>query len=117
VFRKPIRDYLARFNFKSELLIAMYATTDGFSGYRSFSLSFSLFMCNLCRLSQGYDQPGTGMNFLIHNMCRLKGSNGVWYSLRFCACDRRDSKWNRTEALQSRSTIVSSSDSASSSAI
>jgi len=59
--RKPIRDYLERFGFKSNLLKAMYAVTDGFSG-----------------LNAGWDQPGTGMNFLIHNMCRLQGSGGQW---------------------------------------
>jgi phytoene dehydrogenase-like protein len=59
--RKPIRDYLARFNFKSDLVQAMYAVTDGFSG-----------------LFGSWDTPGTGMNFLIHNMCRLPGSDGTW---------------------------------------
>eukprot|EP00026_Physarum_polycephalum_P005237 Phypoly_transcript_05268.p1 GENE.Phypoly_transcript_05268~~Phypoly_transcript_05268.p1 ORF type:complete len:543 (+),score=111.89 Phypoly_transcript_05268:98-1726(+) len=59
--RKPIRDYLARFGFKSNLLKAMYAVTDGFSG-----------------LTAGWDTPGTGMNFLIHNMCRLPQSGGQW---------------------------------------
>jgi len=63
--RKPIRDYLLRFGFKSDLLLSMYATTDAFSG-----------------LSQGWDQPGTGMNFLIHNMCRLPGSDGTWMIVR-----------------------------------
>mmetsp|Transcript_26743 Transcript_26743/g.37644 ORF Transcript_26743/g.37644 Transcript_26743/m.37644 type:complete len:529 (-) Transcript_26743:236-1822(-) len=59
--RKPVRDYIERFNFKSNTLKAMYAVTDGFSG-----------------LNAGYDTPGTGMNFLIHNMCRLPGSDGTW---------------------------------------
>jgi phytoene dehydrogenase-like protein len=59
--RKPIGDYLERFGFKSELLKAMYAVTDGFSG-----------------LFGGWDTPGTGMNFLIHNMCRLPGGDGTW---------------------------------------
>jgi len=59
--RKPIRDYLERFGFKSNLLKAMYAVTDGFSG-----------------LNAGWDSPGTGMNFLIHNMCRLPGADGTW---------------------------------------
>ena len=48
--RLPVRDYLERFAFKSDLIKAMYAVTDGFSG-----------------LSGGYDSPGTGMNFLIHD--------------------------------------------------
>src|SRR4029078_12933783 len=43
------------------LVAAMYAVTDGFSG-----------------LTGGWDTPGTGMNFLIHNMCRLPGSGGTW---------------------------------------
>lgn len=48
----PISHYLERFGFKSDLIKAMYATTDAFSG-----------------LSGGWDTPGTGMNFLVHNMC------------------------------------------------
>ena len=36
-------------------------TTDGFSG-----------------LNGGWDTPGTGMNFLVHNMCRLPGADGTW---------------------------------------
>ena len=40
---------------------AMYAVTDGFSG-----------------LNGDWDTPGTGMNFLVHNMCRLPGSDGTW---------------------------------------
>ncbi|HET6610470.1 MAG TPA: NAD(P)/FAD-dependent oxidoreductase [Kofleriaceae bacterium] len=59
--KKPIGDYLARFDFHSDLIKAMYAVTDGFSG--------------LCGT---YNTPGTGMNFLIHNMCRLPGSGGTW---------------------------------------
>jgi phytoene dehydrogenase-like protein len=59
--RKPVADYLARFDFQSDLLRAMYAVTDGFSG------------------STGtWSTPGTGMNFLIHNMCRLPGSDGTF---------------------------------------
>lgn len=57
----PVDDYLARFGFDSDLLIAMYSVTDGFSG-----------------LSGGFGSPGTGMNFLVHNMCRLPGSDGTW---------------------------------------
>jgi phytoene dehydrogenase-like protein len=59
--RKPIRDYLERFEFKSDLVKAMYAVTDAFSG-----------------LFGAWDTPGTGMNFLVHNMCRLPGSGGTW---------------------------------------
>jgi phytoene dehydrogenase-like protein len=63
--RGPIRDYLARFGFESDLIQAMYAVTDGFSG-----------------LSATWDMPGTGMNFLVHNMCRLPGSDGTWMIVR-----------------------------------
>lgn len=56
-----VADYLARFGFRSDMLKVMYATTDGFSG-----------------LNGGWDTPGTGMNFLVHNMCRLPGSDGTW---------------------------------------
>ncbi len=59
--RKPVGKYLDRFGFRSDLLKAMYAVTDGFSG-----------------LSGDWDTPGTGMNFLVHNMCRLPGSDGTW---------------------------------------
>lgn len=59
--RGPVSDYLDRFGFQSDLIKAMYAVTDGFSG-----------------LSGGYDSPGTGMNFLVHNMCRLPGADGTW---------------------------------------
>lgn len=59
--KEPISHYLERFNFQSPLLKAMYAVTDGFSG-----------------LNGTWDTPGTGMNFLAHNMCRLPGSDGTW---------------------------------------
>lgn len=59
--RNSVGDYLERFDFKSDLLKAMYAVTDGFSG-----------------LNGGWDTPGTGMNFLVHNMCRLPGGDGTW---------------------------------------
>ncbi len=59
--RGSVGDYLERFGFQSDLLKAMYAVTDGFSG-----------------LDGGWDTPGTGMNFLVHNMCRLPGSDGTW---------------------------------------
>ncbi len=59
--RGSVGEYLERFSFKSDLVKAMYAVTDGFSG-----------------LYGGYETPGTGMNFLIHNMCRLPGSDGTW---------------------------------------
>lgn len=59
--RGSVADYLARFDFRSELLISMYAVTDGLSG-----------------LTAGPDDPGTGHNFLVHNMCRLPGADGTW---------------------------------------
>jgi phytoene dehydrogenase-like protein len=59
--RSPVGHYIDRWGFKSDLLRAMYAVTDGFSG-----------------LYGTWDTPGTGMNFLIHNMCRLPGSGGTW---------------------------------------
>ena len=58
---RPVEEYLDRFGFKSELVVAMYAVTDGFSG-----------------LHAGFGMPGTGMNFLVHNMCRLPGADGTW---------------------------------------
>ncbi|WP_033343843.1 phytoene desaturase family protein [Catenuloplanes japonicus] len=59
--RGSVADYLDRFEFDSELLISMYAVTDGLSG-----------------LNAGPDDPGTGHNFLVHNMCRLPGADGTW---------------------------------------
>ncbi|GAC1343605.1 MAG: NAD(P)/FAD-dependent oxidoreductase [Myxococcales bacterium] len=63
--RKPVGAYLERFGFQSPLVQAMYAVTDGFSG-----------------LTGSWDTPGTGMNFLVHNMCRLPGSDGTWMIVR-----------------------------------
>jgi phytoene dehydrogenase-like protein len=57
--------YLDRFGFSSELIVAMYAVTDGISG-----------------LCAGPDDPGTGHNFLAHNMCRLPGADGTWMIVR-----------------------------------
>lgn len=59
--RGSVGAYLDRWGFRSQLLQAMYAVTDGFSG-----------------LSGGWDTPGTGANFLLHNMCRLPGAGGTW---------------------------------------
>ncbi len=56
-----IAEYLDRFPFRSDLVKAMYAVTDAFAG-----------------LQGGYDSPGTGLNFLAHNMCRLPGAGGTW---------------------------------------
>jgi phytoene dehydrogenase-like protein len=63
--RGSIGEYLERFDFQSDLVKAMYAVTDGFSG-----------------LFGTWDTPGTGMNFLVHNMCRLPGSGGTWMIVR-----------------------------------
>ena len=54
--RQPVAAYLDRFNFKSPLLKSMYAVTDGFSG-----------------LNGSWQTPGTGMNFLMHNMVSHTG--------------------------------------------
>lgn len=59
--QEPVENYLNRFGFQSELLLAMYAVTDAFSG-----------------LNASFGSPGTGMNFLVHNMCRLPGADGTW---------------------------------------
>jgi phytoene dehydrogenase-like protein len=63
--RGSVADYLARFGFASELVVAMYAVTDGLSG-----------------LAAGPDTPGSGHNFLVHNMCRLPGADGTWMIVR-----------------------------------
>lgn len=58
---QPVEQYLSRFDFQSELLMSMYAVTDGFSG-----------------LAGSFGTSKTGMNFLVHNMCRLPGSDGTF---------------------------------------
>jgi hypothetical protein len=58
----PVSHYINRFEFKSDLLKAMYAVTDGISG-----------------LTGTWDTPGTGFNFLAHNMVR-DGAGGVQMS-------------------------------------
>jgi phytoene dehydrogenase-like protein len=63
--RGSVGQYLDRFNFASDLLRAMYAVTDGLSG--------------LCGT---WSTPGTGMNFLVHNMCRLPGSGAAFMIVR-----------------------------------
>jgi len=63
--RGSVLDYLKRFDFESELLLSMYAVTDGLSG-----------------INAGPDDPGTGHNFLVHNMCRLPGADGTWMIAR-----------------------------------
>lgn len=63
--RGSVIEYLDRFGFADERLLAMYAITDGISG-----------------LTAGVDDPGTGHNFLAHNMGRLPGSDGTWMIVR-----------------------------------
>jgi phytoene dehydrogenase-like protein len=63
--RGSVGAYLERFGFESPLLRAMYAVTDGYAGS-----------------SGSWNTPGTGMNFLIHNLCRLPGSDGTWMLAR-----------------------------------
>jgi phytoene dehydrogenase-like protein len=63
--RGSAADYLARFEFASELLVAMYLVTDGMPG-----------------LSGSPWRPGTGYNLLVHNMCRLPGADGTWMAVR-----------------------------------
>ena len=63
--RDPVEGYLDRFGFRSPLLRAMYAVTDAYSG-----------------LDGGPGTPGTGHNFLVHNMCRLPGAGGTWMIVR-----------------------------------
>jgi phytoene dehydrogenase-like protein len=63
--RDPIIDYLQRFGFASDLVVAMYAVTDGLTGFNG-----------------GIDTPGSGANFLAHNMCRLPDSDGTWMIVR-----------------------------------
>jgi phytoene dehydrogenase-like protein len=58
---RPVEEYLDRFGFRSELILAMYAVTDGFPGVHG-----------------SFGTPATGMNFLVHNMCRLPGSDATW---------------------------------------
>lgn len=65
LMRGDVATYLERFEFASELIVAMYAVTDGISG-----------------LHAGPDTPGSGANFLTHNMCRLPGSDGTWMIVR-----------------------------------
>jgi phytoene dehydrogenase-like protein len=58
-------DYLQRFGFASETVLAMYAVTDGMPGLTGSPWS-----------------PGSGHNFLVHNMCRLPGADGTWMAVR-----------------------------------
>jgi phytoene dehydrogenase-like protein len=63
--RGSVSDYLDRFGFQSELVKAMYLVTDGLTGHTG-----------------GPDTPGSGQNFLVHNLCRLPGAGGTWMLVR-----------------------------------
>jgi phytoene dehydrogenase-like protein len=63
--RGSAMDYLGRFGFASETVVAMYAVTDGMPGLTGSPWS-----------------PGSGHNFLVHNMCRLPGAGGTWMVVR-----------------------------------
>ena len=58
-------DYLDRFGFRSETVLAMYAVTDGMPG-----------------LTGSPWTPGSGHNLLVHSMCRLPGADGTWMVVR-----------------------------------
>ncbi|HKA11963.1 MAG TPA: NAD(P)/FAD-dependent oxidoreductase [Candidatus Dormibacteraeota bacterium] len=63
--RGSVIDYLSRFGFASEQLVAMYAVTDGMPG-----------------LSGSPWRAGSGHNLLVHSMCRLPGADGTWMVVR-----------------------------------
>ncbi len=63
--RGSAMDYLDRFGFASETVLAMYAVTDGMPGLTGSPWS-----------------PGSGHNLLVHNMCRLPGAGGTWMVVR-----------------------------------
>lgn len=58
-------DYLSRFGFRSQTVLAMYAVTDGMPGLTGSPWS-----------------PGSGHNLLVHSMCRLPGAGGTWMVVR-----------------------------------
>ena len=63
--RGSAMDYLQRFGFASETVVAMYAVTDGMPGLTGSPWS-----------------AGSGHNLLVHNMCRLPGADGTWMVVR-----------------------------------
>lgn len=63
--RGSAMDYLGRFGFASETVLAMYAVTDGMPGLTGSPWS-----------------PGSGHNLLVHSMCRLPGAGGTWMVVR-----------------------------------
>lgn len=71
--RGPVIDYIDRFGFRSELLRAMYAVTDGVVG-----------------IAGCWDTPGSGANFLAHNLVRCGACACVHLNgACVCACTRR----------------------------
>jgi phytoene dehydrogenase-like protein len=62
-------DWLSRFGFTDESLIAMYAVTDGMPGLTG------------SPDDPGPWSPGSGFNLLVHNMCRLPGADGTWMAV------------------------------------
>lgn len=58
-------DFISSFGFQSEEIVAAYAVTDGMPG-----------------LTGSPWRPGSGHNFLVHNMGRLPGSDGTWMVVR-----------------------------------
>lgn len=58
--RGSVADYLNQWGFENNLIKAMLAL-DGIIGTYG-----------------DFDTPGTGFNFLIHNMCHLAGADGTW---------------------------------------
>jgi phytoene dehydrogenase-like protein len=63
--RGSAMDYLQRFGFADETVLAMYAVTDGMPGLTGSPWS-----------------AGSGHNLLVHNMCRLPGAAGTWLVVR-----------------------------------
>lgn len=59
--RGSVAEHLDHYGFEEPLLPAMLAVTDAFPGTHG-----------------GLDTPGTGHNFLVHNMGRLPGADGTW---------------------------------------
>ena len=102
--RKPVGDYLDRFEFKSDLCARCTPSpTASPACYGS------------------WDTPGTGMNFLIHNMCRLPGSDGTWMIVkggmgtvtRMIAEDARRSRRDHRDQQARRVAVASTADASS----
>lgn len=63
--RGSAMEHLDQFGFRSDLIKAMYAVTDGMPG-----------------LTGSPWTPGSGHSLLVHNMCRLPNSGGTWMVVR-----------------------------------